>query len=287
MNEVAALPPPREDTLGIGGLSLHFASWGTPAAGRAALLIHGLTANSREFLTLGPALAERGFYAVAPDLRGRGLSAKPPYGYSLSIHAADLLTLCDALKLDQVALVGHSLGAAISMLMAAHYPQRVTRQVMVDRGAKVPEDTLQAIAATVSRLGVVYPSLDAFLGLMRQLPVIQWNALWEAYFRYDVEQLPDGTIRSRVPKYVIEEELFNPEQAMLEALPPLVQRPTLLLRAQLGTLGPDRGFVLAAEEAERLRGVMPDCQLVVVPGVNHYTIIESPVTHQAIFDFLG
>jgi pimeloyl-ACP methyl ester carboxylesterase len=200
---------------------------------------------------------------------------------------ADLLALCDALKLDQVALVGHSLGAAITMLMAAHYPQRVTRQVMVDRGARVPDDTLQAIAATVSRLGVVYPSLDAFLGLMRQLPVIQWNALWEAYFRYDVETLPDGTVRSRVPKYVVEEELFIPEQAMLEALPPLVQRPTLLLRAELGTLAPDRGFVLAAEEAERLRNVMPDCRLLVVPGVNHYTIIESPVTHQAIFDFLG
>src|SRR5258708_15336345 len=98
MSEAVASQPPREDTMGIGSLTLHFASWGTPAAGRAVLLVHGLTASSREFLAIGPALAARGVYAVAPDLRGRGLSAKPPRGYSLSIHAADLLTLCDALK---------------------------------------------------------------------------------------------------------------------------------------------------------------------------------------------
>lgn len=287
MSGATSLPSPREDNLGIGGLSLHFASWGSPSAGRAALLIHGLTASSREFLGMGPALATQGWYAVAPDLRGRGLSSKPPYGYSISIHAADLLTLWDGLKLGPVTLIGHSLGAVIAMYIAALYPDRVSRVVMIDAGGKIPDDSAQAIAASVNRLGATYPSLDAYLGLMRQLPVVQWNDLWEAYFRYDAEQLPDGTVRSRVPKHAIDEEAFALGAARTEALPPFVKQPTLLLRAQYGTLAPDRGFILPAEEADRLRGVMPNCTLVEAPDCNHYTIIESPVAQQAILDFLA
>src|SRR5215467_3242218 len=96
----ATIRAPREQNLGIGGLSLHFATWGERGAGRAVLLIHGLSSSSRAFGALGPALAARGYYAIAPDLRGRGLSDKPRYGYGIPVHAADLLTLCDALGLE-------------------------------------------------------------------------------------------------------------------------------------------------------------------------------------------
>ncbi len=278
---------PREDDLGIGSLSLHFAAWGAPSDRPAALFIHGLTASSREFLALGPALAAQGWYAVAPDLRGRGLSAKPAHGYSISIHAADLMALWDGLKLGPMTIIGHSLGAVIAMYMAALYPDRVSRIVMIDAGGKIPDDSAQAIAASVNRLGAIYPSLEAYLSLMRQLPVVQWNDFWEAYFRYDAELLPDGTVRSRVPKHAIDEESFALGAARTEALPPFVKQPTLLLRAQYGTLAQDRGFILPADEAERLRTIMPDCQVVVVPDANHYTIIESPVTQRAILDFLS
>ena len=103
-------------------------------------------------------------YVIAPDPRGRGLSAKPPHGYGLPFHANDILTLCDTLDLPTVHLVGHSLGAVIGFYLATLYSQRVGKLVMIDAGGKIPEDTLQTITASVNRLGTVYPSL----GLMRQ-----------------------------------------------------------------------------------------------------------------------
>jgi pimeloyl-ACP methyl ester carboxylesterase len=281
-----SLPTAREDNLGIGSMSLHFAAWGTARPDRTVLLIHALTASHREFADLGPALAARGWYVVAPDLRGRGLSDKPAHGYGVAIHANDLLTLADKLGAKHIHLVGHSLGAAIGAHMAAVYPQRIGKLVMVDRGGKVPQDAMQAIAASVNRLGTVYPSLDAFLGLMRQLPVFTWNPFWERYFRYDADVRPDGTVVSRVPKAAIEEEIAEPWVALAEVTPTFVKVPTLLMRATQGTLAPDRGFVLAPEEAERLRTEMPDCRVVEVPDTNHYTIIESPVTVEAIASFL-
>lgn len=288
MAEMMERPEPamREDTLGIGSMAQHFVSWGqrtTPE--RAIVLVHGLTASSREFIDLGPALAARGWYVVAPDLRGRGKSAKPAHGYSISIHGNDILALCDHLGLARVRVVGHSLGAVIGAYLAALYPERVAKLVMIDFGGVVPDDTQQAIAASVNRLGTVYPSLDAYLDQMRQLPMFQWDALWEQYFRYDAEVHPDGTVSSRVPRRAIQEEVAALDALRIEHLPPLIRQPTLLLRATVGLLGADKGFLLTREEAEHLRADMPDCHLLEIPDTNHYTIIESPVMRDAVAEF--
>lgn len=279
---------PKEQNLGIGGLSLHFATWGertTPE--RAVLLIHGLTSSSRAFAQIGPALAARGWYAIAPDLRGRGLSDKPRYGYGVPVHAADLLTLCDALGLESVAVVGHSLGALIGLFLAAFSPQRVSKLVLIDAGGKIPDDTLQAIAVSLSRLGRVYPSLDDYLATMRQNPVHEWNAFWEAYYRYDADVHPDGTVTSRVPKSAIDQENAVTFSIRTEALAPLVRAPTLIVRAAVGTLAPDRGFILPADEAERLQAAIAGSQLVAIPGANHYTLADSPAATEAIVTFLS
>ena len=286
MGETMEAPAPREDTLGVGSLALHFVSWGqrtTPE--RAIVLVHGLTASSREFVDLGPALAARGWYVIAPDLRGRGRSAKPAHGYAIPIHANDILTLCDHLDLPRVRVVGHSLGAIIGAYLAALYPERVEKLVMIDFGGVVPDDTQQAIAASVNRLGTVYPSLDAYLDQMRLLPMLQWNALWEQYFRYDAETHPDGTVSSRVPRKAIQEEMAALDALRIEHLPPLVRQPTLLLRATVGLLGADKGFLLTRDEAEHLLAAMPDCRLVEIPDTNHYTIIEAPLMRDAVVEF--
>ncbi|HEX8731376.1 MAG TPA: alpha/beta hydrolase [Ktedonobacterales bacterium] len=278
----------REDTLGLGSLSLHYATWGQRTSPeRTVVLIHGLTASSREFAGLGPALAAQGWFVIAPDLRGRGLSAKPPHGYGVPFHASDTLSLCDALGVRTFHAVGHSLGAVIGMYLAALYPQRVSNLVMIDAGGVIPDDTQQAIAASVNRLGTSFPSLDAYLGQMRQLPMIQWNDLWEQYFRYDAEVHADGTVTSRVPRKAIEEEMAALAALRSESLPNLVRQPTLVLRATVGLLGADRGFILPRDEAERLQTVMPACRVVEVPDTNHYTIVESAFLHDAVVAFLA
>ncbi len=149
------------------------------------------------------------------------------------------------------------------MYLGAVHPARVRKLTLIDAGGKIPEDTAQAIGASVARLGASYPSLDAFLALMRQLPMItEWTPLWEDYFRYDAETQPDGTVASRVPRSAIEEESLALALTRSEALPDLIHKPTLLIRATVGLLGPDRGFILPRDEAERVRDIIAGCQLV-------------------------
>lgn len=112
----------------VNGINLHYVTWGKlTQAERAVVLVHGLSFSHREWSELGPILAEQGWFAIAPDLRGRGQSDKPPHGYGIPYHVNDLLALCDALDLPSVHLIGHSLGAQIGFFLAAIHPRRIVQ----------------------------------------------------------------------------------------------------------------------------------------------------------------
>jgi pimeloyl-ACP methyl ester carboxylesterase len=273
--------------LPVNGINLHYVTWGEfTGPERTALLAHGLTANSQCWANFGPRLAAEGWYVIAPDLRGRGLSDKPPHGYGALFHINDLLSLCDALSLPTVHFIGHSMGAGIGIVFAGTYPKRLGKVVLVDRGGRLPEDALQAIGPSLARLGQVYPSLDVYLEERKKTPLHEWNPLWEAYYRYDAEVHPDGTVTSRVPRAVVEEEFFVDSNLNIEVSLARIQAPTLLARAALGTLAPDRGFILAADEAERVQSLIPGCRLATIPDTNHYTIIVSDAFAQEALTFL-
>lgn len=277
----------RSRDIAVNGTTLRLTTWGeytTPE--RAVLLVHGLTANHRCWVGLGPHLAARGWYAIAPDLRGRGKSGRPPHGYGLPYHAHDLLALCDALDLPTVRYVGHSLGALIGLFVGAVHPERLGRLVLVDAGGRLPDDTVSAIGAALARLGTVYPSLDAYLDAMRSAMPVPWDGFWEGYFRYDAEAHPGGGVISGVSQAAIAEELRVMGMVRTEDLPASVTTPTLLVRATRGLLGPERGLLLPRDEAERLRGLIAGCRVLEFEGTNHYTIIQDERFADAVASFL-
>src|SRR5438270_13217067 len=95
--------------------------------GRGVLLVHGFTADAGEVAEVLDPLAERGWHAVAPDLRGHGRSDHPtdPAAYSFELLAADVLALADHLGWDRFALVGHSVGGAGAQLVALAQQRRL------------------------------------------------------------------------------------------------------------------------------------------------------------------
>ena len=284
MSKSTAMTP---HDLEINGINLHYVTWGEfTGPERAALLVHGLTASSQSWGSFGPILAEQGWYAIALDLRGRGLSGKPPHGFGIPYHVNDLLALSDALSLPTVNYIGHSLGALIGIFFAGVHQRRVGKLVLVDAGGRVPADAVQTIASSLNRLGQVYPSLDAYLADRQKSPVHDWTPFWEAYYRYDAQVQPDGTVMSRVPRAAIDEELIVNAVTNLDLLLPRIQAPTLITRATLGTIAPDKGFILTAEEAERVQGIIPGCRVAPIPDTNHYTVALSPVFTREVVGFL-
>jgi pimeloyl-ACP methyl ester carboxylesterase len=105
-----------------------------PAAGPVLLLVHGLASDSTTWEhTIGP-LAKQGLRVIALDLIGHGASDKPGSDYLLSDFAASLDAFLAAAGVDRATVCGHSLGGAIAVHFAYHYPQRVQRLVLVSAG---------------------------------------------------------------------------------------------------------------------------------------------------------
>lgn len=281
--------PMTPHSLEVNGIHLHYVTWGQfSQAERTVLLVHGLTNNHLEWSELGPRLAEHGWYLIAPDLRGRGWSSKPPHGIGIPFHVNDLLMLCNTLGLQRVHFIGHSLGALIGYFFAAIYPHRLSRFVAIDAGGRASPHILDILRPVLERLGQVYPSLDAYLQNIRESSssVHPWNDFWERYYRSDAEVLRDGTVTLRTSRAAVEEEMIVNATINIDVLLPAIKAPTLILQAGQGTRQPD-WFVLPQEEAERVHGLIKDSSLERIPDGNHYTIIFSEIFTRKVLDFLA
>ncbi len=92
-------------------MRLHTREWGSGE--HLALLMHGITADSTAWDEVGPALAERGYRALAPDFRGHGDSPRAS-SYEPAEFAEDVLeTVADRPALA----IGHSLGGWVLALV--------------------------------------------------------------------------------------------------------------------------------------------------------------------------
>src|SRR5271168_4423085 len=100
-------------------------------AGPAVVLLHGYGETGDMWARLAADLA-RDHRVIAPDLRGLGLSAKPAGGYDKKTQGADIAGVLDALKVERADLVTHDIGNMVGYALAAEYPDRITRFVIID-----------------------------------------------------------------------------------------------------------------------------------------------------------
>jgi pimeloyl-ACP methyl ester carboxylesterase len=114
------------------GTTLHVRTGGQ---GPAVVLLHGYGETGDMWAPMAADLA-RDHTVIVPDLRGLGLSAKPPGGYDKKSQGADIAGVLDALKIDRADLVAHDIGNMVGYAFAMQNPRRVTRFVLID--APVP-----------------------------------------------------------------------------------------------------------------------------------------------------
>ncbi|TWI53530.1 pimeloyl-ACP methyl ester carboxylesterase [Pseudomonas duriflava] len=103
-----------------------------PEDGQPVLALHGWLDNAMTFSRLAPRL--HGLRIVALDLPGHGLSAHRPAGcgYLLQDYVQDVLYAVEQLGWKRFSLLGHSLGAIISVMFASALPERVERLALID-----------------------------------------------------------------------------------------------------------------------------------------------------------
>lgn len=238
------------------------------------LLMHGLTANAHAFDGVVLAGLSQKFNVISVDLRGRGLSDKPDADYSMAAHAHDIIGLLDALGLAKIYLGGHSYGSFLSMYLAAHYPERIKKLILMDAAAQMHPDTRNLLKPSLSRLDKVFPSFDAYLATMKEAPYLfeAWDEAMTSYYRADVGDNADGTVQPYAKPQHIEAAIEDPLTLDWENIIRKIPHPALFIHAK-GAYGlPGAPPLLPEEGALATVHMLANCHYVPVEG-NHQTML--------------
>jgi pimeloyl-ACP methyl ester carboxylesterase len=262
-----------------------------PGGAPPLLLLHGLSANAHSFSGLIAAGLSPAHRVIAPDLRGRGRSGKPSSGYSMSDHAGDVIALMDSLELDRVVLGGHSFGGYLAIYIAAHYPERVEKLVVIDAAVAINPRAGEMLKPSLDRLSRVFASAPDYLAELRAAPYMGgvWDENVEQYFRAEILVNADGTAQSATSSAAIGQAMVGIANEPWLHWVQQVTQPTLLFNA-LGAYGP-AGYpaLVDALNARATARAFRDARYRVVPG-NHLTMIfgeGAAVIRRDIEDFVS
>lgn len=270
------------------GIEIQLAEWGS--GGKTVLCIHGMTANCRSWDRMAPALT-RGHRVLGLDLRGRGLSGKPLTGYSLNHHVRDIRFLLEDQGLKRVTLLGHSLGAYISVMFSALFPEKVDRLILLDGGGQLSQQRWDKIEGVIKpsldRLEQVFASFEAYTEPLKKAPIFQpWSEFHDKYFQHDVKSVSGG-IRSRINPEHIRREISDVRKKNIAEYYNKLACDVLILRATSGILSDD-DLLLPEDVVEKMLDAISSSKSVAVQGTNHFSILfdRHPERDQAISAFL-
>jgi pimeloyl-ACP methyl ester carboxylesterase len=254
--------------------------WGSEGA-PLLLCVHGLSANLSAFTYIAEHLASQDRQVVAIDLRGRGRSElTAPGSYGLENHARDVIDVATALGADEFDLAGWSLGALISMRVALRHGTRLRSVTLIDHTGPTAAAALAPLRAGLARLHAVAPTPDAYLQAIRAAGAIDpWSPFWDAYYTYELEQLPDGSWSPSTSRAAAEEDLDQEWPSHWGDHWRALTMPAVLVRA----MEPVGDALLVPDDAvDALLAANPAIRIVETPESNHFTCIIDPMTLAAI-----
>jgi pimeloyl-ACP methyl ester carboxylesterase len=218
-----------------------------PARGRVVLL-HGVMSTASTWWRIGPALAVRDWRVVALDLPGHGAWPRSERPLDLDILVQGI---ADQLPEPVDLVVGHSLGAAVSVVLAGRRPEVARALVLEDPPGSLGDDRAAFAAGIAADARMVRSDREQLVRRERQA-----NPSWAPE---DVEHSVDGIAAADAPSIVagFHGGLEWDMPAMLAA----VKVPVLLLAA-----GQPERSALQEPDREAVRAQLPPNRFVVLDG---------------------
>lgn len=261
----------RGEAPGPGGARLHYLTCGE---GEPLLLLHGRGAAAAGFTPILAALAAQR-RVIALDLPGWGLSDKPMFTGrtaqdALRVWMDGALALLDHLGLEQVDLLGHSMGGFTALGLALEHPERVRSLLLADSGGlgrEVAFDVRLFFWLMPERL---YPRLGRnfmarIMALDSPKQAIARDEAFEFAWQVGTQR---GVISSGGRAFNAWVDLFGVHLDLLDRLRTL-QMPTLLLWGE-------RDRVTPYAHALHARKFIRQGRLVVFTGCGHAPYAERP-----------
>lgn len=263
---------------------LAYYEWRGPPGAPTVLCLHSLTRNGHDFDVLAEALRGE-FRVVAPDFPGRGKSdwLADPRDYITETYAADTAALIARLDVEQVDIVGTSMGGIVGMELAAQAGNPVRKLAINDVGPLIAKAGLKRIRR--------YVGLDpSFKDIAELEKTLRWifagfgnlpDSTWRRMAEQSVRAKPNGKLGFNYdPKIAVPfKKGWFVRDVVLWNLYDAITCPTLVLR------GADSDILRRADaEAMTRRG--PRAKLVEFASVGHAPSLTVPDQIACVRDFL-
>jgi pimeloyl-ACP methyl ester carboxylesterase len=205
----------------LNGITHHFQDFG-PRDAEPVVLVHGWDCSALWWHHIVDPLVSAGYRVILYDLKGHGFSDPDPSNdYTVKAFSADLRALCETLALPSHHLFSFSLGAAISLDYAAHFPGRVSSLLFFNFGVlsnnrfevaivvRLLDFVFNKLLRPIERLGLwVIPYVYARLVLAKNTPLINDVRLGTlslrccdpAAVRVSAQQLADKGVQESIPR---------------------------------------------------------------------------------------
>ena len=272
-----------------GEVHLGWHAWGEGDI--TVVFIHGNLA-CKEWIDLAAPLFPGGVRVIGVDWRGCGESDRPPpqadfSNYSICQHALDMLAALDALDVSHCHLATHSTGGIIAARMLLMQPKRFGRVLALD-----PVTPL-GLAFNADQIALFRSMMDN-RDLTRSVMATAASSLFvpESLLQGGVPRFHEGLGELRAFYERMLERTFGvaegvwlgtphnlnleKESRELERLMPQITHSHLVL------WGEKDGWIPLAD-LRSMAAAMPDCRLVVVPGIGHSMNLESPALYAGYF----
>lgn len=223
------------------------------------VLMHGWGCDHSTVRSIAAALEDR-MRVINVDLPGHGQSSEPPTVWGVDNYTRFMESFIDSLGLVRPALIGHSFGGRISILMASR--RDVSKVVLVDAAGVKPRRSWKYYAKIwpFKATRIILPKL---IGHRLADPVIE---AWRSRRGSADYRNASPVMRAVLSKCVNED---------LKHVMPAIKAPTLLVWGTEDTATP-------LSDAKVMEKLIPDAGLVAFDGCGHYSFLDNPRGFKAV-----
>jgi pimeloyl-ACP methyl ester carboxylesterase len=248
-------------------LRLNWVKWGigTPTV----LMLHGLGDGAFIWNHIAPSLAVRATVS-ALELRGHGDSPRDPDArYEPEAYVRDVL---ETIKLHvgarPITLVGHSLGAAVAIHVAAVVRDQVRGLALVDGGPGLNPAALRHIYEQFRSQQWFHANVESFSEELQRRHPIADPRLIRRVAEHALRELPSGGYELKFDKQVVAADRKPNDELLWEKLQAF-DGPKLIVRGA-------GSAVLTRAGATRMERELPNCRLHTVPMAGHTVMLDNP-----------
>jgi len=260
---------PEDKFIIANNLNLHYLDWGNLSTAPMVLL-HGLCGNAHYWDFFARNM--RGDYHIlALDQRGHGDSSWAQ-SYGPKDYVLDLEAFVAQLGLDNIALIGHSMGGINAIIYAARHPEQVSALIIVDIGPEIAVAGIERMEREQASEPEAFGSEEEAISYMRRIEPRHSEAFIRHQVRYVLRQDERSGLRFKYDRVLLGTELRSP-QWLWEYVSQVVC-PSLLVHGM-------ESDMLATEVAEKVGHNLAFSSVVDIEHAGHSIPGDNPDAFEA------